>query len=99
MGVVERHEDGQPGHVRTGQVGVVPGAHLARPEDIGLVAPALEHVGQERLQPAADVAGQNVDSFHHLAGSRNLIEIHGSLHRLRCTECPHTRSVPDFAGL
>ncbi|MBN8441976.1 MAG: NAD-dependent deacylase [Thauera sp.] len=53
----------------------------------------------ERDRPGVWVLTQNVDSFHHLAGSRNLIEIHGSLHRLRCTECPHTRSVPDFAGL
>ena len=53
----------------------------------------------ERDRPGVWVLTQNVDSLHHLAGSRNLIEIHGSLHRLRCTECPHTRSVPDFAGL
>src|SRR5574338_391070 len=32
-------------------------------------------------------------------GSRALIEIHGSLHRLRCTECDRSREVPDYAGL
>lgn len=53
----------------------------------------------ERERPGVWVLTQNVDSLHHLAGSRNLIEIHGSLHRLRCTECPHSRSVPDFAGM
>lgn len=45
------------------------------------------------------VLTQNVDGLHALAGSRCLIEIHGSLHRLRCTECAHARSVSDYAGL
>lgn len=45
------------------------------------------------------VLTQNVDGLHAMAGSRGLIEIHGSLHRLRCTECSHVRSVTDSAGL
>ncbi|ATE61414.1 NAD-dependent deacylase [Thauera sinica] len=53
----------------------------------------------EREKPGVWVLTQNVDGLHHLAGSRNLIEIHGSVHRLRCTECPHARSIPDFAGM
>lgn len=45
------------------------------------------------------VLTQNVDGLHRAAGSRKLIEIHGTVHHLRCTECPHERDVPDFAGL
>lgn len=30
---------------------------------------------------------QNVDGFHRLAGSRNVIEIHGNMHSLLCTKC------------
>lgn len=30
---------------------------------------------------------QNVDGFHRLAGSTNVIEIHGDMHSLSCTEC------------
>ena len=30
---------------------------------------------------------QNVDGLHTVAGSRNLIELHGNLWRLRCTGC------------
>jgi len=30
---------------------------------------------------------QNVDRLHHAAGSRNIIEIHGSLLLWRCTDC------------
>ncbi|HRD32942.1 MAG TPA: NAD-dependent deacylase [Rhodocyclaceae bacterium] len=53
----------------------------------------------ERTKPAVTVLTQNVDGLHRAAGSSNLIEIHGSLHRLCCVECHHARSVPDFAGL
>jgi NAD-dependent deacetylase len=28
---------------------------------------------------------QNVDGLHHLAGSRNVLELHGNLWRMRCT--------------
>lgn len=45
------------------------------------------------------VLTQNVDGLHAMAGSRRLIEIHGSLHRLRCTECSHARAVADYRGL
>ena len=34
---------------------------------------------------------QNVDGLHALAGSRNILELHGSLWRVRCTKC-NTRS-------
>ncbi|NMG66457.1 NAD-dependent protein deacylase [Azoarcus indigens] len=45
------------------------------------------------------VLTQNVDGLHRAAGSAKLIEIHGTVHHLRCTECPHERDVADFAGL
>lgn len=53
----------------------------------------------EREKPGLSVLTQNVDGLHAEAGSRNLIEIHGTIHRLRCTECPHSRTVPDFTGM
>ena len=31
---------------------------------------------------------QNVDGFHGIAGSQKMIELHGSLWRMRCTRCP-----------
>ena len=45
------------------------------------------------------VLTQNVDGFHRRAGSPDLIEIHGNLHRLRCTFCPYEREVEDFEGM
>ncbi len=36
---------------------------------------------------------QNVDGFHRAAGSRNVIDIHGDLHRLICSRCDYARDV------
>jgi NAD-dependent deacetylase len=44
------------------------------------------------------VLTQNVDGLHTRAGSRNVIEIHGNIHRIRCAGCPHTRIVEDYTG-
>lgn len=30
---------------------------------------------------------QNVDGLHHVAGSRQVLEIHGAIRRVRCTHC------------
>jgi NAD-dependent deacetylase len=34
---------------------------------------------------------QNVDGLHQTAGNRNVLEVHGSLYRTRCTECGAVR--------
>ena len=45
---------------------------------------------QERFPDYALVT-QNVDGLHQAAGSRGVIELHGSLWRLRCTGCGRER--------
>ena len=45
------------------------------------------------------VLTQNVDGFHRSAGSRDLIEIHGNLHRLHCSFCAYETEVADYSGL
>jgi NAD-dependent deacetylase len=45
------------------------------------------------------VLTQNIDGLHRAAGSRDLIEIHGTLHRLSCTACGLRQKVRDYAGL
>lgn len=45
------------------------------------------------------VLTQNVDGLHRAAGSMNLIEIHGDLHRLQCTRCTWRTRVDDYTGL
>lgn len=37
---------------------------------------------------------QNIDGYHRLAGSENVLEIHGSLGELFCTKCSWTLSTP-----
>lgn len=38
---------------------------------------------------------QNVDGLHTEAGSKYVVEIHGSLFRTRCTECNHIEENRD----
>lgn len=45
------------------------------------------------------VLTQNVDGLHARAGSRDLIQIHGTVHRLHCTACPWRDTVSDYAHL
>lgn len=64
--------------------------------------PNMAHVviaALERKRAAVTVLTQNVDGLHGDAGSRNLIEIHGTLRRLRCMECTHSRVVQDYGGI
>lgn len=46
------------------------------------------------------VLTQNVDGLHRRAGSRQLIDIHGDVHDLYCTQCLYYReTVDDFSEL
>ncbi|MBN1355476.1 NAD-dependent deacylase [bacterium] len=38
-----------------------------------------------RIRPEVSVVTQNIDGLHQRAGSRNVIELHGSLWRVRCS--------------
>jgi NAD-dependent deacetylase len=42
---------------------------------------------------------QNVDGFHHDAGSRNVIAIHGQLCQICCTECTWRETVSGYSHL
>ena len=45
------------------------------------------------------VLTQNVDGLHRRAGSENVIDIHGDLHRILCTRCDYERPADDYEGL
>lgn len=45
------------------------------------------------------VLTQNIDGFHRAAGSREVIEIHGSVQELFCVDCGDERRVDNYAGL
>lgn len=53
---------------------------------------------QDRFERVV-VLTQNVDGFHRQAGSRDVLEIHGDVHRLRCTACGWRDVVADYAAL
>lgn len=53
----------------------------------------------EGKRPGVTVLTQNIDGLHRAAGSRDVIEIHGTLHRLSCIECGRQVQVADYADL
>ncbi|HUP44839.1 MAG TPA: NAD-dependent deacylase [Thermoanaerobaculia bacterium] len=56
----------------------------SRRHRIGQASPNAAHDAVARLADAV-VVTQNVDGLHTRAGSRNVIELHGNLFRVRCT--------------
>ena len=52
--------------------------------------PNAAHLALARLEQAGKlkaVVTQNIDGLHQAAGSKNVLELHGSVHRNRCMEC------------
>ncbi|MDG1872446.1 MAG: NAD-dependent deacylase [Mariniblastus sp.] len=41
---------------------------------------------------------QNIDGFHTTAGSKNVIEIHGNMHRMICSQCPFNCIYADYSN-
>ena len=56
--------------------------HGAKPNAAHLRLAALEREGKCRA-----VVTQNIDGLHQAAGSKRVIELHGSIHRCRCARC------------
>ena len=54
----------------------------AKPNPAHLKLAELEQAGK-----ISAIVTQNIDGLHQAAGSRNVIELHGSVHRNYCTEC------------
>jgi NAD-dependent deacetylase len=53
----------------------------------------------ERCFPRVCTLTQNVDGLHHQAGTRNVIDIHGDVHNLLCTQCDFKQTVVDYSAL
>lgn len=49
----------------------------------------------ERRVPDFLLVTQNVDGLHHRAGSKNIVELHGSLRQCRCFECGNKFAWPE----
>jgi len=72
----------------------------------GMVADAEPNPGHtaiaelEGVLPQVVVVTQNIDGLHQRAGSTDVIELHGSMHRYKCLSERHTGFTrADFAGL
>ena len=57
--------------------------------------PNAAHYALAKLEEAGKVKAvitQNIDGLHQMAGSKKVLELHGSIHRNRCMKCdqPHT---------
>lgn len=42
---------------------------------------------------------QNIDGFHRAAGSKNVIDIHGDIHRIFCVHCGWRSVIKDFSEI
>jgi NAD-dependent deacetylase len=61
-----------------------------RREAIKAVRPNPGHyalVEMEKYVPEFTLITQNVDGLHRMAGSRNVLELHGNIQRVRCADC------------
>lgn len=54
----------------------------AQPNDAHLALAKLEAIGKLKA-----VITQNIDGLHQKAGSKSVLELHGSIHRNYCTKC------------
>jgi NAD-dependent deacetylase len=75
--------------------GLVWSFYNARRANVGTVQPNPGHLVlvelERRFGDQFALITQNVDGLHRRAGSRNVLEVHGSLHRTRCTKCAEIR--------
>lgn len=61
-----------------------------RREAVKAVRPNPGHYALAQLEkriPEFILITQNVDGLHRMAGSQNLLELHGNIQRVRCAEC------------
>ena len=83
-----------------------PGAFMRNPRLVwewydwrrGLIAQAQPNAGHralvelEKRVKSFTLITQNVDGLHELAGSRNVLEVHGSIWKVRCISCERERA-------
>lgn len=63
----------------------------AKPNAAHIALAKLEHMGKLKA-----VITQNIDGLHQLAGSKEVLELHGSVHRNRCQHCHAFYTLEDM---
>ena len=66
----------------------------AKPNAAHLALAKLEQQGKLKA-----VITQNIDGLHQAAGSREVMELHGSVHRNYCTRCGKFHSLADIMAM
>ena len=64
--------------------------YAMRREKVGNVEPNPGHIALAEMENRVHtftLITQNVDGLHRKAGNRNVLELHGNLQRVRCSEC------------
>jgi len=72
---------------------------MATIDHLRKAVPNRGHLGLARLEAAGrlrTVITQNVDGLHQRAGSRDVIEFHGSFASFRCLRCDRTAGLSDI---
>lgn len=70
-----------------------------RIEELGKYQPHEGHRVLARWEAEGRLEGiatQNVDGFHHAAGSKNVYELHGTLRQVRCERCAQEAPAAEF---
>ncbi len=65
-------------------------------------APNAAHTALSQLEEKINalwIVTQNVDGYHQQAGSRQVLELHGSIRRARCLECGEKMTTPVGEGV
>ncbi|MEO8262153.1 MAG: Sir2 family NAD-dependent protein deacetylase [Pseudolysinimonas sp.] len=76
------------------------GSHLGW-KHFSAAEPNAGHVALAELEldgPVNGIVTQNVDGLHLRAGSRHVVDIHGSMDKVRCLHCGQTFARVDIAG-
>lgn len=61
--------------------------------------PNRAHIALKKLEDSNKLKAiitQNIDGLHQMAGSKNVIELHGSVHRNYCTKCHNFMSAEEM---
>jgi NAD-dependent deacetylase len=53
----------------------------------------------EELRKLKGIITQNIDGLHQMAGSKKVLELHGSIHRNHCTLCNEFYDLNEFLSL
>ena len=64
----------------------------AKPNDAHKFLAFLENVKHKKVT----IITQNIDGLHQIAGSKNVIELHGSIHRNYCEKCMKLYSLDEI---